>query len=215
MTSLKRHALTMKTIAFLSQNGGSGKTTRAVHTAVAATESGERVVVVDTDIQQSATTWSQARTAAAPVVATAAAADLAEVVAAAQGEGMSLCIVDTAPHAAPDAARVARLADLVVIPVRPTAFDIAAAGSAVDIVRAAGVPAVFVLSACPTRSPEIAETRAVLAAYGLPVAPVEIADRRAYARAVASGRAVTEFESSGKAAEEIRNLWNWLKEFKQ
>lgn len=202
----------MKTIAFLSQKGGSGKTTLAVHTAVAATEDGERVVIVDTDIQHSATTWSEARTAAAPVVATAPAAHLAEVIAAARGEAMSLCIIDTAPHAAPDAARVARLADLVVIPVRPTAFDIAAAGSAVDIVEAAGVRAVFVLSACPFRSPEIAETRAVLAGYGLPVAPTEITDRRAFARAVASGRAVTEFESSGKAAEEIRALWFWLKE---
>lgn len=202
----------MKTIAFLSQKGGSGKTTLAVHTAVAATEDGQRVVIVDTDIQHSATTWSEARTAAAPVVATAPAANLAEVITAARGDAMTLCIIDTAPHAAPDAARVARLADLIVIPVRPTAFDIAAAGSAVDIVQAAGARAVFVLSACPFRSPEIAETRAVLASYGLPVAPAEITDRRAFARAVASGRAVTEFESSGKAAEEIRALWLWLKE---
>ena len=95
---------------------------------------------------------------------------------------------------------------------RPTAFDIAAAGSAVDIVKAAGVRAVFVLSACPFRSPEIAETRTVLAEYGLPIAPVEIIDRRAFARAVATGRAVTEFESDGKAATEIRALWAWLKE---
>jgi len=75
---------------------------------------------------------------------------------------MTLCIIDTAPHAAPDAARVAALADLVVIPCRPTAFDLAAAGSAVEIVKAAGARAVFVLSACPLRAPEIAETRAVL-----------------------------------------------------
>jgi chromosome partitioning protein len=51
----------MKIIAFLSQKGGSGKTTVAVHTAVAAQECGERVAVVDTDIQKSATTWKQAR----------------------------------------------------------------------------------------------------------------------------------------------------------
>ena len=37
-------------------------------------------------------------------------------------------------------------------------------------------------------------------------------DRRAFARAVATGRAVTEFEDHGKAAEEIRALWKWLKE---
>lgn len=202
----------MKKIAFLAQKGGSGKTTLAVHTAVAATEAGESVVVIDTDPQKSATVWGDARSQETPVVATAAAAELGRVLEAASQERMTLAIVDTAPHAAPDATRIVRAVDLVAIPVRPTAFDIAAAGSAVDIVKAAGVRAVFVLSACPFRSPEIAETRAVLAEYGLPIAPVEIIDRRAFARAVATGRAVTEFESDGKAATEIRALWAWLKE---
>lgn len=202
----------MKKIAFLSQKGGSGKTTLVVHTAVAAHEAGEKVVVIDTDPQKSATVWGEARSHDAPVVATAAAAELPRVLDVARQERMTLAIVDTAPHAAPDAARIVRAVDLVVIPCRPTAFDIAAAGSAVDIVKAAKVPAVFVLSACPSRSPEIAETRTVLAQYGLPIAPVEIVDRRAFARAVATGRAVTEFETSGKAAGEIRTLWSWLKE---
>jgi chromosome partitioning protein len=202
----------MKKIAFLAQKGGSGKTTLAVHTAVAATEAGERVVVIDTDPQKSATVWGGARSQEAPIVATAAAAELGLVLEAADQERMSLAIVDTAPHAAPDATRIVRAVDLVAIPVRPTAFDIAAAGSAVDIVKAAGVRAVFILSACPFRSPEIAETRTVLADYGVPIAPVEIIDRRAFARAVATGRAVTEFESDGKAATEIRALWAWLKE---
>jgi chromosome partitioning protein len=202
----------MKKIAFLAQKGGSGKTTLAVHTAVAATEAGERVVVIDTDPQKSATVWGDARSQAAPIVATAAAAELGRVLKAADQERMSLAIVDTAPHAAPDATRIVRAVDLVAIPVRPSAFDIAATGSAVDIVKAAGVRAVFILSACPFRSPEIAETRTVLADYGVPIAPVEIIDRRAFARAVATGRAVTEFESDGKAATEIRALWAWLKE---
>jgi len=202
----------MKKIAFLAQKGGSGKTTLVVHTAVAAAEAGERVVVIDTDPQKSATVWGDARAQDVPIVATAAAADLGRVLDAAVREGMSLAIVDTAPHAAPDATRIVRAVDLVAIPVRPTAFDIAAAGSAVDIVKAAGVRAVFVLSACPFRSPEIAETRSVLSGYGLAIAPVEIIDRRAFARAVATGRAVTEFESGGKAAAEIRALWAWLME---
>ena len=201
----------MKKIAFLSQKGGSGKTTLAVHTAVAAYEASEQVVIIDTDPQRSASVWGDTRSQDAPIVATAAAADLGRVLDAACQEMMTLAIIDTAPHAAPDAARIVRLVDLVVIPCRPTAFDIAAAGSAVDIVKAAGVRAVFVLSACPFRSPEIAETRVVLAEYGLPIAPIEIIDRRAFARAVATGRAVTEFESNGKAADEIRILWNWLR----
>lgn len=202
----------MQTLAFLSQKGGSGKTTLAVHTAVAAQEDGERVVIVDTDLQKSATTWSDSRQSDTPVVAPVAAAVLNNVMKASRDDAMTLCIIDTAPHAAPDAARVAALADLVVIPCRPTAFDLAAAGSAVEIVKAAGARAVFVLSACPLRAPEITETRAVLEGYGYPVAPVPISERRAFARAVASGRAVTEFDAGGKAAQEIRALWNWFRE---
>lgn len=202
----------MKVLALLSQKGGSGKTTLAVHLAVAATEAGWHVVLVDTDPQRSATGWANARAATEPVVATAAASDLPRVLNAARGEAMSLVIVDTAPHAAPDAARIARLADFVLIPCRPTAFDLAAVAGAVAIVRAAKVQAAFVMSACPSRAPEIAETRAALVEHGLPVAPVEIAERRAYSRAIASGRAVTEYQSDSLAAGEIRSLWAWLTE---
>lgn len=202
----------MKSIAFLSQKGGSGKTTLAVHSAVAAQESGERVVLIDTDPQKSATVWSEARQSESPIVATVAASELEKVLKAAHQDKMSLAIVDTAPHTAPDAARIARTVDLIVIPCRPTAFDLAAVSNAVEIVRAAKKNAALVLSACPVRSPEIAETRQVLSEYGLPVCPYDITDRRAFSRAVATGRAVTEFEEEGKAAAEIRALWNWLKE---
>jgi len=98
------------------------------------------------------------------------------------------------------------------IPVRPSAFDLAAVPAIVDIIRAAKVHGAFILSACPFRAPEIPETRATLESYGLPIAPVEITDRRAFSRAVASGRAVTEFEADGKAAEEIRALWQWIQD---
>lgn len=202
----------MKTLAFLSQKGGSGKTTMAVHTAVAAHEDGERVAIVDTDPQRSATAWHDVRQGEAPQVVPVAASELAAVIKAARHDEMTLCVIDTAPHAAPDAARVARVSDLVVIPCRPSAFDLAAAGNAVEIIKAAKAKAVFVLSACPFRSPEIVESRSVLEGYGLPIAPVEITDRRAFARAVSTGRAVTEFEEKGKAAGEIRALWKWLKE---
>ena len=200
----------MKVIAFLSQKGGSGKTTLAVHVAVAAGEAGELVAVVDTDPQRSASMWASTREAEAPVVATASAGDITRVLKAASGDGITLSILDTAPHAAPDAAKLARASDLVVIPCRPTAFDLAAVEASVRIVQAAKVPAVIVLSACPPRAPEIAETREALAAYGLPIASVEITERRAFSRAIASGRAVTEFEADGKAAAEIRALWTWL-----
>ena len=156
-----------------------------MHTAVAAQEAGIGVVLIDTDPQKSATVWAEAREEEAPVVATADVSELQRVLNAARNEGMGLAIIDAAPHAAPAAASIARAADLIAIPCRPTAFDLAAVEGAVRIVRAAGVKAVFVLSACPFRAPEIVETRSALSSYGLPVAPVEITERRAFARAVA------------------------------
>lgn len=202
----------MNAVAFFSQKGGSGKTTLAVHTAVAAQEAREKVFLIDTDPQKSATVWGDARDLESPVVISVSAGELEKALRAGNEDKMSLAIVDTAPHTAPDAARIAKLVDLVVIPCRPTAFDLAAVSNAVELVRAAKKKAVLVLSACPFRSPEIAETRAVLEGYGLPVCPSDITDRRAFARAVATGRAVTEFEADGKAAQEIQALWKWLKE---
>ncbi|MCA0422581.1 MAG: AAA family ATPase [Proteobacteria bacterium] len=202
----------MNVIAFLSQKGGSGKTTLSVHTAVAAEASGERVCVIDADPQESATAWANAREAQTPIVATAQAGDLEAALKAAKDEGMSLVVVDSPPHAAPAASQIARRSELVLIPVRPSAFDLAAVPAAVEIIRAAKVRGAFILSACPFRAPEIGETRAALEAYGLPIVPHEIIDRRAFSRAVTTGSAVTEFESDGKAAEEIRALWAWIKD---
>ena len=201
----------MNVIAFLSQKGGSGKTTLSVHTAVAAVATGERVCVIDADPQESATAWASAREAATPVVATAQAGELDAALRAAKGEGITLAVIDAPPHAAPAAGQIAKRSELVLIPVRPSAFDLAAIPAAVEIVKAAKVQGAFVLSACPFRAPEIGETRSALETYGLPIFPGEITDRRAYARAVTSGSAVTEFESDGKAAEEIRALWDWIR----
>lgn len=202
----------MNVIAFLSQKGGSGKTTLSVHTAVAAEATGERVCVIDADPQESATAWANAREAGTPIVATAQAGELDAALRAAEGEGMTLAVVDAPPHAAPAAGQIARRSEMVLIPVRPSAFDLAAVPAAVEIVVAAKVRGAFVLSACPFRAPEIGETRAALEAYGLPIVPGEITDRRAFARAVTTGSAVTEFEAEGKAAEEIRALWAWIKD---
>ena len=82
----------MHVIAFLSQKGGSGKTTLSVHTAVAAIATGERVCVIDADPQESATAWASARQAGTPIVATAQAGDLEAALKAAASEKMTLAV---------------------------------------------------------------------------------------------------------------------------
>jgi Mrp family chromosome partitioning ATPase len=55
-----KHA-TMKTVAIISQKGGAGKTTVAIHLAVAAEQHGLRTAVFDLDPQASATSWADRR----------------------------------------------------------------------------------------------------------------------------------------------------------
>ena len=76
----------MKVVGFLSQKGGAGKTTLAVHTAVAAYEASLGVVLIDMDPQKSATVWGEARQGEGPVVATADVSDLRRVLDAAFNE---------------------------------------------------------------------------------------------------------------------------------
>jgi chromosome partitioning protein len=202
----------MKSIAFMSQKGGSGKTTLAVHVAVAAAAAGEKVVLIDTDPQASATAWADARRESAIQHVAIGTSELEKVLEAARADGVTLALIDTAPHAAPGATKATAAADFVVIPCRPSAFDLGAAGAALGITRAARRRAAFVLNACPARAPETAEARRALRDLGEDVAPIAVGDRRAFSRAVASGQAVTEFDADGKAAREVRALWKWIKE---
>lgn len=194
-------------IAIISQKGGSGKTTLAVHMAIVAQQDHQRVKVWDADPQGSAVTFAKARGDKTGLVEPANATRLASVI----GKHKGVSIIDTAPHSAPDAAIVARLADLILIPCRPWAFDLAAMRATTDLTRASGAKTVFVLNACPTKAPEVVQIRRLLGSYGIPTAITEITDRRAYARAVAMGQSVTEFEPRGKAAEEMRSLWREVK----
>lgn len=196
----------MRTVAVMSQKGGAGKTTLVVHLAVAASKVGMKVAVLDADPQQSACVWANARESDEPVVAPVAPTKIGVAIEKAKENGFDLVIIDTAPNAGPDAVDVAKLVDLVLIPVRPSVFDLSAAKRTIEIVRMAGVDSLLVLSACPHRAPEIPMAREALGMSGLPVAKVAIGDRRPFARAVQTGRAVIEFEPDGKASEEINAL---------
>jgi chromosome partitioning protein len=202
----------MRSIAFLSQKGGSGKTTLAVHIAVAAQGAGDRVVLIDTDPQSSALAWAQARKEEHPAVHKSTASGLAKLLEKARSEDRTLAVIDTPPHAVPGVDLIARTADFLVIPCRPSVLDLAAISSSVHLARASGRPAVFVLNACDPRAPEVEQSKSLLARHGFPVAPVDVGHRRAFSRALSTGSAVTEFEPRGKGAEEIIALWEWLKQ---
>jgi chromosome partitioning protein len=200
----------MITVATVSRKGGSGKTTMAVHLAVCAERQGVPTVILDLDPQGSACAWRKRRQEDTPeVVAADDPSQLEGLLRKAQAGGAGLVIVDTAPHSDRAAALTAQLADLVLVPCRPSAFDVDAISSTLTITRLADARVAVVLNAVPTRGAYADEVRAGLSMQAT-VAPVTLYQRAAYFNAVNDGRSVEEYEPKGKAAEEIRLLYQWV-----
>ena len=207
----------LKTLALLARKGGAGKTTLAVHLAVAAVQAGRRVLLVDADPQRSAAGWWRARAADAPELVECEAGKVGEVVAAAKQDRVDLVVVDTRPSVEADTATLARLADVVLIPSRPSILDLRAIGGTVDVVRAVRARGFIVLNACPAGRGEAeatltAEARGALEAYKLPACPVSLGARAAFSHALVDGRAVTEFDPAGRAAAELGALYQFTED---
>lgn len=200
----------MRTLGIVKRKGGVGATTLAVHLAVESERRGEASCIVDLDPQRSATVWADARQQLTPPVAGVDVGQLTTVLQAAAEDGVALAILDSPPALDRVSASIARAADLLLIPVQPSALDIAATAPAVELARAVGVPAVLVLSRCPIRSRDVEEARTALAAYELPIYPGVVSDRTAFRRSIAAGEAVSESEPHGKAAAEIAELMSYL-----
>lgn len=201
----------MKTLALLSQKGGTGKTTLALHLAVAAEAAGQSVVLLDLDPQASSKAWSDSRTGDGPTVETVPFTRIAATLKAAGAAEAGLVVLDSAPHSDQVAMAAARAADLILIPFRAGVLDIRAVATSVEIARMAGKPTFAILNAAPVRAHNlVADAQEAVKHHGVEVAPFVIHQRSSYSHALTDGRTAAEFEPDGKAAEEIAALYKWL-----
>jgi len=171
----------MKTISIVSQKGGAGKTTLAIHLAVAASQAGMNTAVIDLDPQASSTKWADRRQAELPAVISAHASRLGQVLETARAEGGELAIIDTAPHSDNAALEAARMADFVLIPCRPSILDLEAIANSLDIAKLAHKPATVILNAV---APSGSEADEAITQLGGEACPLRLVNRVAYARAI-------------------------------
>jgi len=198
----------MRTIAFVTQKGGSGKTTLAACVAVAAAGSGEKVIALDFDLQGSLTRWGQRRAANSPCkiaieqFETARLGRLGAILHRLDDAGFTLAIFDT-PGVDSEAAQVvAGAADLCLLPARPTVFDIEAVADTFRAAYFGNRRAAFILNQCPPtpRSARATDAAQKLAQLGVLAEPM----------IAAAGLGVTEYAGGGRAADEIKSLWSWI-----
>ena len=207
-----------KIIAVLNQKGGAGKTTIATNLAHALQLEGHKVILVDSDPQGSARDWNAASDGAILNVVgmdrPTLTKDIQSVV-----DNHDFIVIDGAPQIADLAIAAIKCADIVLIPVQPSPYDIWACEDLVDIVKARqevtnGKPkAAFVISRVIKNTQLSKEIGEALEGYGLPVFKNFTTQRVIYAKSAATGSTVLTNEINEDAANEIKSIANELKEF--
>ncbi len=210
----------MQTIALIAQKGGTGKTTLALSLAVAASQAGQTVAVIDRDPQASAGNWADRRAAKdTPAVVSAHVPRLQGVIDTARRNGVDLLVIDTPGKSEQAALAAARAADLVLVPCRPQIYDIETLTATKEIVDlAGGKPAFVILNAVPPQGRRHEEARAAIQDMGFAVCPAVLVQRAAFGDAPNAGQSASEYEPGGKAAQEIEQVYKFttelLKKFK-
>ena len=201
-------------IAVLNQKGGVGKTTIATHLAGAFARDGRSVLMIDADPQGSALDWSQRRKEATyprlfGVVGLPR--ETLHLEAPAIARNTELVIIDGPPRVTALARSALLAADLVLIPVQPSPYDVWASVEMIALVREARVfrpelrPA-FVINRRVAGTVIGREARGALTDESIPVLASEIRQRIVFAESVAAGRLAAEVEPGGAAAREIAAL---------
>src|SRR6201991_60836 len=200
----------MRVLAMASQKGGSGKTTLSGHLAVQAELSGAGpVCLIDIDPQGSLADWWNEREADMPAFAQTTVARLASDLEVLRQQGFRLAVGDTPPAITMAIQSVIAVAELIVIPTRPSPHDLRAAGATVDLCDRAGRPLIFVVNAATPKAKITYEAAVALSQHGA-VAPVTLHHRTDFAASMIDGRTVMEIDPNGRSSKEVQELWEYI-----
>ena len=202
--------IVLRVLALASQKGGSGKTTLSGHLAVQAQRAGAGpVVLIDIDPQGSLADWWNEREAEFPAFAQTTVARLASDLQVLRQQGFRTAVIDTPPAITMAIQSVISVAELIVVPTRPSPHDLRAVGATVDLCERAGKPLIFVVNAATPKARITGEAAVALSQHGT-VAPVTLHQRTDFAASMIDGRTVMEVDPQGRSANEVVTLWNYI-----
>ena len=200
----------MHAIFLATQKGGSGKSTLAIGLAIAAMDDGQRVGMIEADPQGTISNWGRRRINPQPRIERAGSGMAIErAILDLRLDGFTVAIIDTAATENVLSASGIGAADLCLIPARPSPADIEAALPTLRTVRRLDKRFAFILNQSPARSNRVCEAATALNTAGVLALPY-IVQRNDHQDALGAGLGVTEYDSHGKAAEEVRGLWRWV-----
>jgi chromosome partitioning protein len=198
----------MLTIA--STKGGAGKTTLAAHLAVEAEHTGAGpVAVVDTDPQGSLAAWWNSRKAPTPVFAAVEIGRLPDHLATLQRHQIELVVIDTPPALTEVIQAAVAIADVVLIPARPSPHDLRSIGAIVEMAERMDKLFCFVVNGATPRTTIATDAVRALAQHGK-VAPVTVHARIDFAASMIDGKTVGEVNRQSRSTQEIAELWIYV-----
>ena len=207
----------MTVIAVLNQKGGVGKTTICTNLAAALSLTGERTLYIDADPQGSALDWSAARQVAPLFNVVGIPKNTIHRDIASLAAPYRWTLIDGPPRVYDVAKSALAAADIVVIPVQPSPYDVWAAKEIVDLVNEVCVlkphlKSAFAINRKIVNTAIGRDVSEALAAYSLPVLRTTICQRVAFAESAQLGLSVLETEPKGQAAQEITALCGEIRE---
>lgn len=207
----------MRTLAITVNKGGVGKTTLTKSIATAAAVAGFTVLILDMDTQQNSTNWGRRRVeqnrGKLPVVRFTTEGDLAAELKRAEEADCDLVVIDTPPGRGAEAPAAIEAADLVLIPfVADDVDSFDGIPRTARLARMEGKPA-FAFLNCATPGSKVQEetAKAVMAAIGIPLAPVFLHRFSMHRDANQKGATAQELDPVNKAAIESLALWEWVR----
>jgi chromosome partitioning protein len=208
----------MRSVAVIGRKGGSGKTTVAVHLAIGLHRRGLTTVLADSDPQLSSVEVLNGRKGSGPQAIATSGPKLFALKTSVIRGGAEALVIDTPAVLEEEVAHAVVLADLVLLVVRPTFLDLAAAVRTSDIIRRLRKPGLVVLNQAPvTREnvepPVVKRSIDALRLLRLPIAPVVVRARAAYQTVLESGCSVEELPGETTAAQEMGAFCDFVQRF--
>jgi chromosome partitioning protein len=209
----------MKVWSIVSQKGGSGKTTLALHLAIAVAKD-RKVLVIDLDPQQSAERWHAIRqritgTKDDPSIAAGPYQKLLDMLKTARKLGAELVLIDTPPKLDKAIIPSLKAATMVLVPLKSAVLDLQALEDTSDLINLAKArgKSTVILNAVPTgqiKETAVRESLRTASRLKLEVASERVSELVAFSQGLKTGRGVTETERNGTAAKEITALYQAL-----
>lgn len=198
-------------ISVQNQKGGVGKTTLAIHISHALGFGDKKVLLLDADPQGSARDWAAAREGQPPFTVLGLDRPTIHRDLPAIALDYDHVVIDGPPRVTELARSAIGAADLVIVPVQPSPYDVWAAAEIVNLIKEASIfkeklKAVFVINRKIVNTAIGRDVIEALAGYELPVVRSQVCQRVAFAECAATGQTVFETDPNGQAAKEIKSL---------